>query len=316
MVRRELKHDPLPLRQQLPAPDQVDDRDDLTLEVPADRDQAVVHRMLGAHDSMANGRGYQFGNSGTRHLDHGRLSIDHDDFAPGVCRRVGDGARRRRRDRQCVGDDGLESLGDSSVRSLGVGSHPSDRRTRDDVVELLQQHVLPQRLDLVRRSPAAPRQRQPTTARLREVGARSDGFPPSSRLATSTCRGASRSTARRPRSAPVHPRRPRPRHGRRTRRACPPRSRDTPSRSAIRSARSIISRVGPPPPLPWPNGISDQLLHPCSLKLVSAYRTSAGVISALYVSTGGKCVSTRDPSRPSHQKVEWGKTFSLFQLSF
>ena len=67
-----------------------------------------------------------------------------------MCRRVGDRAGRRSRDRQCVGDDGLESLGDSSVGSLGVGSHPSDRRTRDDVVELLQQHVLPQRLDLIR----------------------------------------------------------------------------------------------------------------------------------------------------------------------
>jgi hypothetical protein len=29
------------------------------------------------------------------------------------------------------------------------------------------------------------------------------------------------------------------------------------------AARSSISRVGPPPPSPWPNGISDQSLHPC-----------------------------------------------------
>ena len=63
MVRRELERDPLSLRQQLAAPHQVDDRDDLTLEVPAHGDQAVVHRMLGAHDAMADGRWYEFGNS-------------------------------------------------------------------------------------------------------------------------------------------------------------------------------------------------------------------------------------------------------------
>ena len=38
--------------------------------------------------------------------------------------------------------------------------------------------------------------------------------------------------------------------------------------------------------------------------------------SALYVSTGGKCVSTRVPSMPSHQNVEWGNRFVRFHDSF
>ena len=87
------------------------------------------------------------------------------------------------------------------------------------------------------------------------------------RLRWSACRGASRSTARRPTPAPARRRRPRPRPCRRTRSTVPSCMRGSPSRSAIRRARSSISRVGPPPPLPWPNGISDQSLQPCSLKL-------------------------------------------------
>ena len=34
----------------------------------------------------------------------------------------------------------------------------------------------------------------------------------------------------------------------------------------MRRARSSISRVGPPPPSPWPNGISDQFDHAESWK--------------------------------------------------
>ena len=54
----------------------------------------------------------------------------------------------------------------------------------------------------------------------------------------------------------------------------PSSSRGRPSRSAIRRARSTISRVGPPPPLPWPYGVSDQSLQPCSWKL----RTQVGLL--------------------------------------
>jgi hypothetical protein len=34
------------------------------------------------------------------------------------------------------------------------------------------------------------------------------------------------------------------------------------------------------------------------------------------VSTGGKCVKTREPSIPSHQKVWWGSLLVWFQESF
>ena len=34
------------------------------------------------------------------------------------------------------------------------------------------------------------------------------------------------------------------------------------------------------------------------------------------MSTGGKCVKTRVPSMPSHQKVWWGKTLVVFHEIF
>ena len=52
-------------------------------------------------------------------------------------------------------------------------------------------------------------------------------------------------------------------------------TRGEPSRSAVRLARSSISRVGPPPPSPWPNGTSERLAAPLSLKLAAAWASSA-----------------------------------------
>jgi hypothetical protein len=49
----------------------------------------------------------------------------------------------------------------------------------------------------------------------------------------------------------------------------------------MRRARSSISRVGPPPPSPWPNGISDQSLQPCrrsSPMRAPARRDDLGVV--------------------------------------
>ncbi len=62
------------------------------------------------------------------------------------------------------GDDPLGPLGDGGVVAFGVGVHPGDRAARQDVVELLQQHQLPQLLQLGRRVvPAQPdgRRRRP-----------------------------------------------------------------------------------------------------------------------------------------------------------
>ena len=52
------------------------------------------------------------------------------------------------------------------------------------------------------------------------------------------------------------------------------------------------------------------------MKRRTEYASSSGVTSALYVSTGGKWVSTRVPSMPSHQNVEWGNRFVRFHDSF
>lgn len=53
-----------------------------------------------------------------------------------------------------------------------------------------------------------------------------------------------------------------------------------------------------------------------SLKLATACATCLPESSALYVSTGGKCVKTRVPSRPSHQKVWCGNGFVCDQEIF
>ncbi len=59
---------------------------------------------------------------------------------------------------------------------------------------------------------------------------------------------------------------------------------------------------------------------PCSTRARRSGRPSRpappAMISALYVSTGGKWVSTRVPSRPSHQNVECGKRLVRFHDSF
>src|SRR5439155_15640924 len=68
-------------------------------------------------------------------------------------------------------------------------------------------------------------------------------------------------------------------------------------------ADSIISAVGPPPPSPNPNRYSERLDRGPSLKLRTLASTSGALKSPLYVSAGGKCVNTRDPSIPSHMKV-------------
>ena len=68
------------------------------------------------------------------------------------------------------------------------------------------------------------------------------------------------------------------------------RTRGDPSRSAVRWAAAIISRVGPPPPSPHPNGTSETVARPFSLKFRSAWASSAPLSSEMYESTGGKCV--------------------------
>ena len=74
--------------------------------------------------------------------------------------------------------------------------------------------------------------------------------------------------------------------------------------------------MGPPPPSPWPNGTSERLAAPLSLKFAAAWASSALERVLVYVSTGGKWVSTRVPSMPSHQKVWCGKTFTRFHEIF
>lgn len=58
-------------------------------------------------------------------------------------------------------------------------------------------------------------------------------------------------------------------------------TRGEPSRDRVRAAASIISRVGPPPPSPKPNGTSETLDSPFSAYCRSARASSAPESSEL-----------------------------------
>ncbi len=123
----------------------VDDGDHLAIEVPRHRDHPVVHRAFSDDHGMVVHLGRRHGGEArARHLDHGRFTIDDDHLAASVRRSVGD--RSARGGNRCEGirDDRLESFCDPPVCCFGVVGHPGDRRPGNDVVELLQQHLLPQ----------------------------------------------------------------------------------------------------------------------------------------------------------------------------
>ena len=84
----------------------------------------------------------------------------------------------------------------------------------------------------------------------------------------------------------------------------------------MRWAAANISRVGPPPPSPQPNGSNEVVPAPFSAYWRSALANSRPEMSELYVSTGGKCVNTLVPSMPSHQKVWWGIRLVSFHEIF
>ena len=54
-----------------------------------------------------------------------------------------------------------------------------------------------------------------------------------------------------------------------------------PSSDAVRRAAATISRVGPPPPSPWPKGTSDRFATAFSVKFRSARARSAADRSEL-----------------------------------
>ncbi len=109
-----------------------------------------------------------------------------------------------------VVDHRLGPSRDRGVVPLGVVVHPGDRAARQDVVELLQQHQLPE-LARARRTGSrtrSGRRRSPPTARPRAAGARCAGCPAWSGPGWCRCRGAARGTSRRSRPADARTRRP------------------------------------------------------------------------------------------------------------
>ena len=158
------------------------------------------------------------------------------------------GAAGRDRGAACRRCAASSSAAIAGVGRLGVGVHPGDRRARDDVVELLGQHLAPEVVE--RRADRAPTggrrpqlglAQQPLAAAVAELRAQLAGERAAVGLEVQL-------------AAPHRHRRAAgdlgldvvEELGRRARaRRC-----GMPSRSASRRSRSSISRVGPPPPSP------------------------------------------------------------------
>ena len=116
------------------------------------------------------------------------------------------------------------------------------------------------------------------TARPRAAGARCAGCRASCATGWCRCRGGTPGTARPPTPAGPGTRPPR---RRRTPPDGPGARSGEPSRSRVRCAAASISRVGPPPPSPQPNGTSDVLARPFSANCRCARASSPPDSSAL-----------------------------------
>lgn len=94
------------------------------------------------------------------------------------------------------------------------------------------------------------------------------------------------------------------------------RTRGMPSTARKRASDSSIAAVGPPPPSPWPKSSIERLIQGAVLLAVALRTTSPASAVDAYVSAGGQCVSSLDPSRPTHEKVVCGILVHRFHDSF
>ena len=149
--------------QQFPPGAQIDDRCDRAIEIPADRHRSVRERVLGdgdtilhlaggdANDAQARGLGDEGDGAVVQYLSGavtGRRRTGRNHLTAGVAARVGQRRHAAGDSRQRLCDQLLESCRHAAVRGLRILVDPGDRRAGDDVVELLQQHFLPQLLQL------------------------------------------------------------------------------------------------------------------------------------------------------------------------
>ena len=215
-------------------------RAELGAEVLVREQQTVARDLVLIQHKLVRGRD---ADPVRRRLDDRQLARRRPcDLPPLERRRVHRAAADRRERCRC---DRVRAGLDLGQIALGVLVDEPDRRAGKDVVELLQEEELPQAVELLARVVAAGDGREELRVVQRDLaraGCRASYAP-----ASCTCRGGTRSRARRGSSGarPAPPRAPR-----RAPSGAAILVRGKPCRSRARSIVSIIARVGPPPPSP------------------------------------------------------------------
>ncbi len=140
-----------------------------------DRGEASVGVDAGAHDAVVEHDAVALASRQRAFRGEGRADCERLDTATRLRSRVREHAcpaARADERAQALRDDLLELGGDRGVVALRVAVHPGDRAAREDVVELLEQHELPeppQPLLRIRRSPPHRRGRGPQLGLAQEV---------------------------------------------------------------------------------------------------------------------------------------------------
>ena len=248
----------------------VDGRRDESLRRDGDGHDAVVEHpapvtLAQRHGIRTRRRGGLARDGATRGdpgpLEGRRVRLDHD-----VTLADERGERARH--------DGLGGLGDAGVLLDGLAVHPRDRGAGEDVVELLEEHLLPQRVELVVRGMPSPVLTVAVVAHSSASTSRCSvrRLPCLVGAATLACRGAARGRARRPRPAGA-PAAPRP--GRRRRRGAPSAPLASPRGRPGGCALPVISRVGAAATVaPAERGRASRWRRPCSRNWRSALASS------------------------------------------
>ena len=277
MVGGQLEHrGQLAARDDLASVGEIDDRGDVPERIPTHGEVMVGHRRVGQHDTVVDGQRHEWGDTERRNGEaHRRRAVgellplepvvdvgvvDDDDLVDSRVGRVRD---------DDAGAEFAEQIRDADIQfcphvgedRLGILVHPRDRRARQDVVELLGEHLLPQMIDLGRAAeggrPEFGFDQQAFAAPVAELRLQLARQRASMRLEVQL------TTPHRRRCASLDIRSIRSNIAA----GVPTSSVARASMCASRRARSSISRVGPPPPSPWPNGISESVLHAWSLEV-------------------------------------------------
>ena len=136
--------------QQLTVTAPVHDGRDGAVGIPGHRHRTVGHGVVGGGDRVVTVQFHQWRHRTAGHRHHHGAAIEVNDLGAGVGGGVGHvQAVGQIQSGQCVGDELFNTAGHVGEGGLGVVVHPGDGRARQDVVELLDQHLLPQVVECI-----------------------------------------------------------------------------------------------------------------------------------------------------------------------